>query len=315
MLSDGFEMMRDENNFGTVIINAEINRHPGVKMYRGLPLNYVAMEDARAIAEKALKSRPAKFKRFIYLGPFESYAEFAVKKKKVWINLDNRDKLDPNSLSLTKMNNKEKEYLAGLPQDGNNETLQNQKLLKTMEPPAPYQAIISGVPDYQTIYSKGCAPAAAGCVLGYHDGNYPRLIVKGSKYTEGQEDPDGYGYLHTIWNELGPAMGYVRGVGTYRKIAVGIKTVCNGMENNYNFDAKTFGFASPQSHFNTVKTEVNAKRPMDYVLRYPTYGGGIGQHAVTLIGYGKLKAPWIPDSRLSNKLQKPAESFEYNIRR
>lgn len=189
------------------------------------------------------------------------------------------------------------------------------------DPPPPFERKISGVPDYQTEYSRGCAPTAAGCVLGFHENRgYGLLIDGGDKYTRGNRDPGGYGYLHTNYDELGSAMGWIQGWGTEVKpnchIWVGIRDVCNSptWENRYNFTVTHLAWSyDPSTHYNTIKSETIANRPMVYTLRYPTYGGGSRYHSVTLIGYGCLVAPpEYPSSKnIQPELFKPATLYEY----
>ncbi|MBN1999367.1 T9SS type A sorting domain-containing protein [candidate division KSB1 bacterium] len=314
IIKEGWEKMRDEENFATVFINALDLEHPGIEMYRGLPLNFVALPDAEdKIKSKynLLSSTPT---RFVFNGLFDMCAEFQVNGTPVFINLKTGDFSDFETACINRT-------LQNLFKFGN--TPQNPTHILADDPAPPFQAKISGVPDYQTIYSKGCAPAAAGCVLGYHDANYPLLIDGGDKNYPGQRDPNGYGYLHTIWDELANAMDYVEGTGTLiSKIDQGIRAVCNfpQYENNYNFTISYGNWASPSSIYGLVRSETKYKRPMHYSLMYPTYagaGGVLGYHAVTLIGYGCLLPPWIdPDPRVagvSKKLNKTnsTEPYEY----
>jgi hypothetical protein len=186
----------------------------------------------------------------------------------------------------------------------------------------PWEVKLSGVPDYQTIYSRGCAPAASGCILGYYDHDYDLLIDGGDKNEPGHFNPDGYGYLHTIWDELGNAMFFIPGSGTYvTYIDNGIRDVCNSPRwgNNYNFTVTNGSWGSPEQQYSIIQSEIDNKRPIVYTLRYYLYGGGTGFHTVTLIGYGCLQPPWIGDPCTMNggrdmhnsSLNKIADLYEY----
>lgn len=316
IVEEGWKRMRDEEHFGTVFISALHKEHPGVEMYRGLPLNYVSLADVKQIAENEFGAAKSILKRYIFWGLFDFAAEFEYNGNEIFINLQTREIIDtdipPSEVASERFIPQSPALEAQLPG--------HIALYKPLEPEPPWEVSLDGVPDYQTIYSRGCAPAAAGCVLGYHDDNYDLLIDGGDKYTAGHRDPNGYGYLHTTWDELGDAMGYVEGVGTsISQIDNGIEAVCNYevWENEYNFNVTDNGWGSPSSQYSTIRNEISNERPMVYTLCYPTYGGGGGYHSVTLIGYGKLQPPWIEwmtnsgEKNRADVLQKSTDIYEY----
>lgn len=319
MVEEGWKRMLDEDNFGTMFVSALHLEHPGVEMYRGLPLNYVALDDAKQIAESELAAKSSVLRRYIFWGLFDYGAEFEANGKTVLINLKTRELIDTD----TQLYNMQSGWFNKEQLNREFDAPENPALDKLSSPPdpaPPFEVKLSGVPDYQTIYSRGCAPAASGCVLGYHDAAYNLLIDGGNKNYAGHRDPNGEGYLHTIWDELADAMDYVVGFGTYiSQIDDGIRAVCNYAiwENNYNFTVSYGSWGSPSSQYSSVKSQIYNNRPLVYTLRYPTYGGGGGYHSVTLIGYGCLQPPWVPNLTNSNGqnqtqyLQKPTDTYEY----
>jgi len=311
MVEEGWKKMLDEEHFGTVFISALNPDHPGVEMYRGLPLNYVALADAEQIAEKALSAESIVLKRYIFWGLFDYGAEFEANGQTILVNLKTLKPIDTEIQTSTIQS---EQFSTGIP---NAEVNASEKdgLQKTLDLQPPFEVKLSGVPDYQTEYSRGCAPAASGCVLGYHDASYPDLIDGGNKNTRGHRDPNGYGYLNMIWDQLGPAMNYVVSVGVkIDSIDDGIRAVCNDT-NSYSFTVSYGSWGTPSSQYYTVKCEISNDRPMVYTLRYPTYGGGSGYHTVTLTGYGCLKPPWVPDLanlNSQNSLSKiTTDTYEY----
>lgn len=315
MVETGWQQMRDEENFGTIFLSALHPEHPGVEMYRGLPLNFAALADVQEKAKSAMAGNAVSFKRYLFWGLFEYGAEFSANGKTVLVNLKNFELIDTEK-PASGLDLKEQ----STPQETENNRQPLYKPMDPGDPEPPFSNMISGVPDYQTEVSKGCAPAASGCAIGYHDHNYELIIDGGSKWYRGFRDPNGEGYLHTIWDELGPAMGFTPGSGTsISNIAGGIEDVCNHLDydNNYNFSVRERGWNTPANQYSTIKSKVRGRKPMVYTLKYPTYGGGSGYHTVTLIGYGCLNPPWGPNlGNSSNLIQthhlyKPTENYEY----
>lgn len=324
MVEEGWKKMRDEEHFGTVIISALHKKHPGVEMYRGLPLNYVSLADAREAANNALAAGSSVLKRYIFWGLFDLAAEFEAGGKTVLINLQTHESIDTN----TQATEVRSDWFIHHVHHAEAKSFDDIALFKPLEPEPPWEVSLDGVPDYDNEYSRGCAVAAAGCVLGYQDGEgWDRLIDGGDKYYRGYrvwQPVGGEGYLHTLWDQLGPAMGYVVGQGVvvkpYCAIWTGIREVCNNSlyGNNYNFSVSHLSWSyDPATHYNTVKTEIRYGRPMVYTLCYPTYGGGSGYHSVTLIGYGCLLPPeeeLLNKASLSNQLESQqafAENYEH----
>jgi hypothetical protein len=82
-IENAWEKMRDEENFGTVFISAIHPDHPGLALYRGLPLNYVALEDAKKIADQSLGNQSNQLRRYIFVGLFDYCVEFESNGNKV----------------------------------------------------------------------------------------------------------------------------------------------------------------------------------------------------------------------------------------
>jgi len=132
---------------------------------------------------------------------------------------------------------------------------------------------ISGVPNY--IWRNGCAPIAAGMVLGYWDSHgYPNFPGK-----------------TTLIDELADSMGtsdWPRGYGATWPwdIDTGIQAVCV-MHSYIDFDVSNIFNSSVT--WDAVKNEVNVNRP--FVLSMLHGGTAVGnsqaynEHSVTCMGY------------------------------
>ncbi len=309
-IEQGWKEMRGEENFATVFISATDPVHPGIDMYKGFPLNFVALPDAEDKVKSQKNVSSVKLKRYIYNGPFDLYAEFETDAEPALVHLKTGEYFDVKTDASTLKNK------PGLYNTGRTPFTPPEILVE--DPAPPFQVKIGGVPEYQTIYSRGCAPAASGCILGYHDSRYPLLIDGGDKNHEGHRDPNGEGYLYTIWDELGPAMYYTPGTGTgVPWIDDGIKAVCNDSvwENLYNFTTGFF-YGTASSLYSNIRNQIKYNKPAVYITEYPLYhdgSGNTGLHAVTLVGYGCLLPPWVdPDPLLKpHPGIKSTEPYEY----
>ncbi|MDZ7316354.1 MAG: T9SS type A sorting domain-containing protein [candidate division KSB1 bacterium] len=275
--------MRAESKFASLYMSADENNPVPIMFYTGLPVHYVAFSDAMEAAAKKLSGSLA-VSRFCFGGPFAVFIEVTNGSNRTFIDL-----LHPTSSNLTDeelgkyFGNRKGNYQIKSPKFDEGQNI----ILSEPCPSVRTEKKISGVPDYQCEKSRGCAPAAAGCVLGYWDDRgYPNLVDGGNSNYRGTEGVDGY--LNLIWNELANAMGYVIGVGTYTHlIAPGIKTVTNTI-NGYNFSTSNKYYSNPANDRSAYWTEIDATRPLVYCIQHPLYGGGAGGHAVTGIGYKRL---------------------------
>lgn len=168
------EQMLGQEIFATVVV-ANLGDTPGVAVaYRGLPLHYVAIDDAWELARRRCGTGLVTLSRLIYLGIFEIFAQFESEKGPLFADLLFRwDTPHPGCGAFSLHGGAEPAALGGAREQGLPAT--------PTGPLANGCAIryISGVPDYQTIYSCGCAPAASGCVLGYWDDHGYNLLTAG----------------------------------------------------------------------------------------------------------------------------------------
>ena len=280
---DACRLMLDEEGYGTIVVT-NLAEAPRVAMaYRGLPPHYVSRDDAYEVAGERLGVGKTTLRRFIFLGILDFLAEFQSSGGPVLRDmLFLRDTPHPACGGAASEAGGESSFGR---QPSPEPSARNDGALRK----AAAVRYISGVPDYQTIYSRGCAPAASGCVLGYWDDHgYNLLVEGGTSATAGHRDPGGYGYLHTIWDELGPAMGYVVGQGTpMANIPGGIEAVCNSpqYQNYYAFSATIFSYPTPPYDRQMYHSLIEAGLPFVYAMRHPLYGGGAGYHSVTGVGW------------------------------
>ena len=277
--------MRDEEHFATVYMSVNEEKIEPLQYYKGLPLHYVAIADAQEIGASRLNGQ-VEIARFLFDGPFAIFVEFK----------------DENGTTIVDLLNPEtSEFDAGQVKKAFKPAFQNdpfsyprfsgRSLAKTSEycPYSSTQTKISGVPDYQTIHSRGCAPAASGCVLGYWDDNgYPNMVDGGNSGYAGSECTNGY--LDLTWCELADEMDYVIGTGTYvSDIDNGIRSVARVINGYTGFSVSNGSwFDTPQQDRSTFHNEIDDGYPLVYIMQYYLYGNGEGYHAVAGIGY-KIK--------------------------
>jgi len=287
LIAASWANMRQEQNFATLFMKANVKKTYPVKFYKGLPPHYVMIFDAKEIGIENLKTESVATNRFLYDGLFEFFAEFVNGEQRTVVDLlypeDSQSQYSVNDLlsafAATTLKPKENLYT----------NFCESAPIRLYKPPPDdiITKIISGVPDYQTIYPRGCAPAASGCVLGYWDDHgYSRMVDGGGSGHEGHRDPNGEGYLHLIWDELATAMNYVQGFGTYvYKVDDGIFTVAN-INNGYSFTVSNgTWYSSAANDRSTYHGQINGNKPFVYTLKHILYGGGAGFHTTTAAGY------------------------------
>ncbi|RKY69632.1 MAG: hypothetical protein DRQ02_00505 [Candidatus Latescibacterota bacterium] len=282
-----WERMRGDDRFGTIVVSLR-HEKPHVGMfYAGLPPHYVSALDAGERAKSALGASSVRLDRLYYTGPLSFWAEYSAEGQHTFIDLLhlNDRELSPEEFSKISIS-----------AEGNGEKSLSKPLSQEEPPENVYeQHMISGVPDYKCWLERGCAPTAAGCVLGYWDDRgYQLLIDGGGSGTAGRvDDPDTpwnerSGYIGLIEEELAPAMGWspTNGVPGVRSIRLGIERVCNSTtySNNYNFTViytqRDYFFPNGGNWWNgdraTYENEILAGYPFVYLL---------WDHAVTAVGY------------------------------
>jgi len=76
LIADGWKKMRQEEEFGTVIVQDVSGPRSVIMIYNGLPFHIVAMEDAKEIAKSELATEQVTLSRLVYVPPLSFWFEF-----------------------------------------------------------------------------------------------------------------------------------------------------------------------------------------------------------------------------------------------
>lgn len=279
IITAGWAAMRDDGTYATIVMSAEPGRPYPVKFYEGLPPHYVSSLDAKAIGSQRLKSNQVEVVRYLYGGLFEFFVELKSESQRTIVDLL---ALDNGMTSADKLLTLFPPTMGAIL----DQSFSGFGVSELLEPPPPEDEewyAISGVPDYQTIYHRGCGSTASGCVLGYWDDQgFDRLIDGGDSNYPGSECTGGYWKL--IWCELAPAMYYDPNYGVYiSDVNEGIDYVTD-VVNLYSFNVDNeIWFAQASDDRWTFHNEVEAGYPVVYMV-VPN-SGFAGYHAVVGFGY------------------------------
>lgn len=281
IITVGWATMRGEGTYATIVMSAEPDRLYPVKFYEGLPPHYVSFFDAQAIGGQRLKSNQVEVVRYLCGGLFEFFVELKSESQRTIVDLL---ALDNGMTSADKLLTLFPPTTGAIPA----QSFSGFDIPELLQPPPPEDDewyAISGVPDYQTIQPRGCAPTAAGCVLGYWDDQgYGRLIDGGdSNYAGSASDCNTGGYWNLIWCELATEMEWTS-AGTYiYMLDIGMRNTTNNL-NGYSFSVSDeLWFSQASDDRWTFHSEVEAGYPVLYTL-VPNSGFG-GYHSVAGIGY------------------------------
>ncbi len=273
------ESLLDGEDFATIVIRADKNRHPAIMAYQGLPFTVVGHSLVLALHEKskALDSRrPATFR----IGDGDGYPHF----------FGEFHARDGQKFLFSLMDGFSRQYRNRTPRPAREhkpEAISRYRriwaLIARISPE--YQQRISpeyisstshsyipSVPDLQ--WYRGCAPTAAGNILAYWDTQgYPTLV----------DDPAKTAY--DLIDELADAMdtdshGWTKDY----NVDDGIEAVCNdtAYNNNYAFDTD-----GPDSWYcwGKITDAIDARKPCHLIIHGHNY---YGDHSVTVVGYRRV---------------------------
>lgn len=272
MISQTKRKMAGENVYGTIVVSATYDKGPVIKYFAALGPQYFLIDDAQAVATKALGTMNVMLSKYIYLSPFEILFEFISNNNKVFVCpytlkiFQERDVLSRDVLKVDQnlLNKIEKNWI-----DEQSEYLSSN------------QYRISGVPYYD--WSYGCSPTASAMVLGYWETLGFGLLIDHyfDRWDNIQNEWDFD--VPNVQKQLAIAMEtdtISTGNTTISKIASATQAVCNEAKwgNHYNFTCKDVG----DDHAQLIN-EIASGRPAHWVLTgHPTYGG----HSVCAMGWG-----------------------------
>lgn len=86
-ISEAWRLMRDEQEFGTLIIGANEEHSPAIAKYNGLPPHLVGLYDAVEIAKEKLQLDNVEVSKYLWPGIFEACFEISSGTKTIFVNM------------------------------------------------------------------------------------------------------------------------------------------------------------------------------------------------------------------------------------
>ncbi|RKX70640.1 hypothetical protein DRP53_04395 [candidate division WOR-3 bacterium] len=259
------------DEYATIIMSARFGEVPIFQYYRGLPGIYSIR---RYLPPEYDNAQPL---RVYYYGPGDEWIEFATTEGTVLIH----------GYSGWVYQKEEVRKRIGGKSSGSEYCFKFwRELINNDFVTRDSNKIPDMVPFYEWHY--GCSPTASAMLLGYWDArNYAKLVdfFFGPRYSYPENEWDDG--IPNCQRELALAMytDTMTGGTSIYYIHTGQRAVCNGYNNNYNFQSNMYGpgtQSNPYVTWNIIKQEIDAGRP----LHWAVLGWGPGyNHSLAGVGY------------------------------
>ncbi|MGD0153335.1 MAG: C39 family peptidase [Thermacetogeniaceae bacterium] len=259
----GFNVLKDSNIVGYIIVNSDKNDAPVPEFGVGSGLPFQSgIDQARLAAEKQLKAGESLDKeKVIYLSALTYTVEFPV--------YEGQHKLEPIFVDIHNGKILQRSDFASVSAESENQAKNNKawEHLSTNSIVQPMnnivERIIAGVPFYA--WYRGCAPTSAGMVMAYWRGHgYPQLPIG-----------------NALIDQLANAMGTDRNGNTITSNIPGAITYI-ALYHGYNWTSWNDGEGRAASTYAKYKNEIYN----GFSVVTNMYGSSIyGNHTVAGVGY------------------------------